>query len=191
MRLEKELNEGDKDKPVAGLLLVAHPSQHDGYFKHTVILLMLHSVEEGALGLVLNRPLRKTLGEYNLNLSDSKIAKVPLYEGGPVRKDQIILVAWKLNREEGIQKFYFGIDENKARQIIETDPEFEIRGFLGYSGWGEGQLEEELESDSWLLSPVLPEWLGLEGLKAWQSILSAQGPEMQLLAGEPEDLSLN
>lgn len=191
MHLEKELNEGDKDKPFAGLLLAAHPSQHDGYFKHTVILLMLHSVEEGALGLVLNRPLRKTLGEHNLNLSDSKIAKVPLYEGGPVGKDQLILVAWKLNREEGIQKFYFGIDENKARQIIETDPEFEIRGFLGYSGWGEGQLEEELESDSWLLSPVLPEWLGLEGLEAWQSILSGQGAEMQLLAGEPEDLSLN
>ena len=191
MRLSEELNRDNDEKPAAGLLLVAHPFQRDGYFKHTVVLLMLHSVEEGALGVILNRPLLKTLGEYDSELSDSKLAGVPLYDGGPVGKDQLILVAWKWDSKEGIQKFYFGIDEDKARQIIDMDPEFEIRGFLGHSGWGEGQLEGELETDSWVISKISPEWLELEGLEAWQSILSSQGPEMQLLAEEPEDPSVN
>ena len=191
MRLTEESSLDDQEKPAAGLLLAAHPSQHDGYFKHTVVLLMLHSFEEGALGLILNWPLRKTLREYDSELSDSKLGGIPLYDGGPVSRDKLILVAWKWNSKEGIQKFYFGIDEDKARQIIEVDPEFEIRGFLGHSGWSEGQLEAELEADSWVLSTIGPDCLRLEGLKAWQSILSAQGPEMQLLAEEPEDTSLN
>lgn len=191
MRPIDEPSQNDKAVPSAGFLLVAHPLQNDGYFKHTVVLLILHSAEEGAFGLILNRPLQKNLGEYHSDLSGSELADVPLYDGGPVGKDQLTLIAWKWNGKECIQKFYFGIDEEKACQIIEMSPEFEIRGFLGHSGWGEGQLEEELEMDSWVLCPVSPEFMGLEGLNAWQSILSLQGPKMKLLAEEPEDLYLN
>jgi len=116
---------------------------------------------------------------------------VPLYEGGPVGSDQMILVAWKWVSEDGSFKLYFGIDEDKARQILKDDPEFELRGFIGHSEWGEGQLEGEIEVNSWVVSPLSPELEELEGLAVWRSILSRMGPKMQLLAEEPDDLSMN
>jgi putative transcriptional regulator len=184
-------NEEDDVLQLAGSLLVAHPSLLDPNFKRSVILLTAHTPEEGALGVIVNRPLDQTLGEYDSELSGSDFAHVPLYEGGPVASDQMILVAWKWSSEDGTFKLYFGIDEVKARQILEDDPEFELRGFIGHSGWGEGQLEGEIEVESWVVASLSPELEEQEGLTVWRSILSRVSPEMQLLADEPDDLSVN
>ena len=176
--------------PFAGSLLIAHPSQTQGYFRHTVVLLMVHSTEDGSLGLILNHPLNQKLGDYNTGFSDTEIASIPLFDGGPVGKDQLILVAWK-QLGEGMMKFYFGIDESKALEIITNDPMFELRGFLGYSGWSEGQLEGELKMDAWVLTGLSTELSELDSPETWQTLIAAEGPEMRLLAGEPEDPSLN
>jgi putative transcriptional regulator len=181
----------DEELPLAGSLLVAHPSLLDPHFKRTVILLTAHSAEEGSLGVIVNRPLHQTLGQYDSELVGSEFADVPLYEGGPVGNDQMILVAWKWSSEDGTFKLYFGIDEAKAREILQKDPEFELRGFIGHSGWGEGQLEGEIEVNSWVVSPLNPDLEEQEGLAVWRSILSELGPEMQLLAEEPDDLFMN
>lgn len=191
MRLIPDRNEGDEELHLAGSLLVAHPSLLDSHFKRTVVLMTAHSAEEGSLGVIVNRPLYQTLGQYDLELAGTEFAAVPLYEGGPVGSDQMILVAWKWSSDDGTFKLYFGIDEDKARQILKDDPEFELRGFIGHSGWGEGQLEGEIEVNSWVVSPLSPDLEELEGLAVWRSILSQQGPEMQLLAEEPDDLSMN
>jgi putative transcriptional regulator len=191
MRLIPDRGQDGEALHLAGSLLVAHPSLLDSHFKRTVVLLTAHSAEEGTLGVIVNRPLHQTLGQYDSELAGSEFAEVPLYEGGPVGSDQMILVAWKWSSEDGTFKLYFGIDEAKARQILQDDPRFELRGFLGHSGWGEGQLEGEIAINSWVVSPLSQDLEEKEGLDVWRSILSQQGPEMQLLAEEPDDLSMN
>lgn len=177
--------------PFAGSLLVAHPSLLDPNFKRSVVLLTAHSDEEGSLGVIVNRPMDQTLGEYDSELMYSDLASVPLYFGGPVADDKLVLVAWKWTPEEGTFKLYFGIDEAKARELIAEDSGYEIRGFLGHSGWMEGQLDAEIEEGAWVPTPLLPEIDSIDGEAVWRLILSRNSPEMRLLADEPEDPSLN
>jgi putative transcriptional regulator len=191
MRLNPGSDEDDDAVHLAGSLLLAHPSLRDTHFKRTVVLLTAHSTIEGSLGVIVNRPLNQTLGEFDSELAGSEFADVPLYEGGPVACDQMILVAWKWSSEDGTFKLYFGIDEVKARQLLEYDPEFVLRGFIGHSGWGEGQLEGEIEVDSWVVAPLSPAIEELDGVSVWRAILSQQGPKMHLLAEEPDNPSMN
>lgn len=191
MRLIPESGDESEARELAGALLVAHPSLLDPNFKRSVVLLTAHTLEGGALGVIVNRPLDKTLGEYDPGLGESDLADIPLYEGGPVASDQMILVAWKWSAEDGTFKLYFGIDAEKARNILSDDPDFELRGFIGHSGWSDGQLEAEMDEDVWILSPLTPDLENEDGRGAWRSILSRISSEMRLLAAEPEDPSVN
>ena len=191
MRIFKKFSERDEELSFAGSLLIAHPSQFEGYFNRTVILLIVHSTKDGSLGLVMNRPLHQKLGDYNVEFADSGLASVPLFDGGPVNGEQLILVAWKQNDETGILKFYFGINESKVLEIVKSDPEFEVRGFLGYTGWSEEQLEGELEENAWILTDLSAELSELASPYVWQKLLASEGPVMRLLAEEPQDPSLN
>lgn len=177
--------------PFAGSLVVAHPSLKDQNFRRTVVLLTAHSDEEGSLGVVVNRPLGKTLGEYDAELKHSDLADVPLYEGGPVATDQLILVAWRWTPAEGTFKLYFGIDDVKARELLAEDSEFQLRGFIGHSGWSEGQLDAEIDEGAWVTSTLLPEIEDFDGDAVWRLILHSDSAEMGLLADEPDDPSLN
>src|SRR4051812_22924204 len=95
----KERRTGVQDKSLAGQLLLAHPALRDPNFKRTVILLSVHNAE-GAMGVVLNRPLNKQLGEVNAEFALSPLAGVPLYYGGPVNPEQLIIVSWQWLTEE-------------------------------------------------------------------------------------------
>ena len=126
----------------AGSLLLAHPRLLDPNFCRTVTLLSVHPEREGSVGVILNRAIGQTLGKYDPDLATSTFASVPLFLGGPVATDQLILVAWKWSAEEGTFRLYFGIDDEKAQIIIEEDPSFQFA--LGHAGWTEGQLDAEL-----------------------------------------------
>jgi putative transcriptional regulator len=191
MRLIPESGDEDEVSELAGTLLVAHPVLLDPNFKRSVVLLAAHTPEGGALGVIVNRPLGKTLGEYDPGLGGSDLAGVPLYEGGPVGSDQMILVAWKWSYADGTFKLYFGIDAAKAREILAEDSAFELRGFIGHSGWSDGQLEAEMDEDIWILSPLTLDVEDPDGPAVWRSILSRISPKMRLLADEPEDPSVN
>ncbi len=176
---------------LAGSLLLAHPSLQDANFRRSVILLTAHSDEAGSLGVIVNRPLDKTLGEYGAPLEDSKLAAVPLYEGGPVGGDQMILVAWKWDPAGGTFQLLFGIDEAKAVEVLESGEGFELRGFVGHSGWSDGQLEAELEAGAWVPAPLAPEIGDSEGESSWRVLLSRVSPELRVLAEEPDDPTRN
>ena len=191
MRMDRHNQFTETSLPFAGSLLVAHPSLSDPHFRRSVVLLTAHSDEEGSLGIVVNRPLEKTLGEYDADLGHSDLADVPLYEGGPVANDKLILVAWKWTPAEGTFKLYFGINEVKARELVASDPGFELRGFLGHSGWTEGQLDAEIEEGAWVTTTLSPEIDSIEGDDVWRLILHRDSPQMGLLADEPDDPSLN
>lgn len=191
MRIDRNSPFSEATLPFAGSLLAAHPSLLDPNFRKSVVLLTAHSDEEGSLGVVVNRPMDLTLGEYDDELKQSDLSDVPLYAGGPVGNEQLILVAWKWTPEEGSFKLYFGIDDVKARLLLEEDSGFELRGFLGHSGWGEGQLDAEIDDGAWVTANLVPEIDTLRGEEVWRHILHRDSPEMRLLADEPEDPSLN
>jgi putative transcriptional regulator len=175
---------------LAGHLLLANPALKDSNFKRTVILLSSHG-EEGAMGVVLNRPLDKQLGELNVAFAMGGLAGVPVYRGGPVEPDQLIIVSWKWLENESAFQMHFGIDPEEASELVGA-PGLVLRAFVGYSGWSKGQLEEELRRDTWFVAPVDGEQLeGSEGIALWRSILGGINPELKLLADEPDDPTLN
>ena len=177
--------------PETGSLLVAHPAMADPNFEKSVVFLTAHSQEDGSLGVVFNRPLNRTLGEFNPGFQGSLLASLPVYCGGPVAQDQLVLAAWKWIPGEGSFQFFFGIDEEKAAEIQSQAPDFNLCGFAGHAGWGKGQVRAEIEEGAWVVS----RWLeGLHpdgGETTWREILCRENPLMRLLADAPDNPSLN
>jgi putative transcriptional regulator len=175
---------------LAGTLLLAHPQLRDPNFFRTVVLMSVHN-SEGALGVVLNRPLGKTVGDLGPEFAGTPLASVPVYGGGPVNPDQLILVAWEHEPQEGAFKLYFGLEPSKLEELSHR-PGLQVRAFLGYSGWSGGQLENEMKHRSWLVSALPADLLGrAEGADLWRQALGALGPEWRLQAGEPDDPARN
>ena len=176
---------------LAGSLLLAHPAMQDPNFRRTVVLLSAHS-EEGALGVVINRPIGRKLGDFTEDFANGLLADVPVFEGGPVNDKQIILSAWKSESVMGMFRLYFGIDLEKATELL-ADPEgLDVRAFAGHAGWGEGQLESELAQNAWIVSPVAPDLVDrLDGVDLWRTLLGMISPELRFLADAPDDPSVN
>ena len=173
---------------IAGSLLLAHPAMKDPNFRRSVVLMSAHNAD-GAMGVVMNRPLGKRLGELNGEFALGALAGVPLFTGGPVNPEQLLLVAWQ-DREDGFQ-LHFGIEPDKASQLI-AEGGTQLRAYLGYSGWSRGQLENELKHNTWVVAEVPADLLEQPQDKTlWQKILGNLGEEWQLLAGEPEDMTRN
>lgn len=173
---------------LAGSLLLAHPTLRDPNFRRTVVLMSVHT-DEGAMGVVLNRPLNKRLGEINGSYAYGPLADVPVFSGGPVQLDQLILVAWQ-RHSEGF-RLHFGVEFDHAKELI-SDESTSIRAYVGYSGWEGGQLEGELRNNAWVVSPMMPDLLDQSPTEdLWRLVLGGISPEWKLLAGEPDDPSFN
>lgn len=173
---------------LAGSLLLAHPALRDPNFRRSVVLMSAHNAE-GAMGVVLNRPLGKRLGELSGDFALGPLASVPLFRGGPVQTDQLVLVAWE-SHPEGF-RLHFGLDPDKAQQLT-AEAGTQIRGFLGYSGWSAGQLENEMRMRTWIVADV-PEDLfsHSQDESLWRTVLGREGAEWRMLANEPDHPELN
>lgn len=175
---------------LAGALLLAHPSMRDKNFRRAVVLLSAHD-EKGAMGVVLNRPLDKRLGQLNAEFALSPLSSVPLYEGGPVDTDRLLLCAWRFHPDGTGFQLMFGIDPQKAVEL-QSQEGMQLRAFLGYAGWSGGQLETELGQNTWVVSPLMADVLDLnQDQTLWRAILTGLGNEWKLLVDEPDDPSLN
>lgn len=175
---------------LAGSLLLAHPSLRDDNFRRSVILLSSHD-ENGAMGVVLNRPMGKRLAELTADFALSPLASVPLFKGGPVETEQLLLCGWRPHEDGTGFQLMFGIDPQKAIEL-QSENGVHLRAFLGYSGWSGGQLENELKHNTWVVSPLVVDLLGGEQEDAlWKTILGGISHEWKLLAEEPEDPTVN
>jgi putative transcriptional regulator len=173
---------------LAGSLLLAHPAMKDPNFRRSVVLMSAHNAE-GAMGVVLNRPLGRKLGEVSGDFALGPLAGVPLFSGGPVQTEQLVLAAWQ-TRSDGF-RLHFGIEPDKALQLIAED-DTHVRGFLGYSGWSAGQLENEMRLRTWVVADVPEDLLThAQDESLWREVLGREGAEWRLLAGEPDDPELN
>jgi putative transcriptional regulator len=173
---------------LAGSLLLAHPVLRDPNFRRTAVLMSTHG-PEGAMGIVLNRPLGKKLGELKGDFSVGPLAPTPIFTGGPCETAQLILAAWQ-TREDAFQ-LHFGIDPEKAVQML-ADRSTRLRAYLGYSGWSAGQLETEIESGTWIIASPPPDLFERSMHESlWRSLLADEGEEWRLLADEPDEPGKN
>jgi putative transcriptional regulator len=146
---------------LAPTLLLSMPQLTDPNFNRTVVLLCTHSEKEGAFGLVLNRPL-VTTGRVVVNLDPPVTAdqELEVWVGGPVEQHRSwILVEGVPGGDETVdvpiaQRLYLSTSPALLRRMLEPDPPPRTRLMVGYSGWGPGQLEMELEASAWLTSDV-------------------------------------
>lgn len=175
---------------LAGSLLLAHPALRDPNFRRAVILLSAHD-EDGAMGVVLNRPLGRSLGELSPLFAEGPLARVPLYAGGPVQSKQVVICGWRFHGLDNAFRLHFGLPPERAAELQAEDG-LHLRAFLGYSGWSGGQLETELRRDTWVVSPIpanLMTFTQDDGL--WRGILRELNHEWKVLADEPDDPSAN
>jgi putative transcriptional regulator len=169
-----------------GRLLVAAPILRDPNFHRTVVLVAEHG-EEGAMGLVLNRPTDTPVADALPELV-AIAGEDPVYVGGPVALESVLAIA-ELDDPGDASELLFGT----VGFVQEPDvPVLRGRVFVGYAGWGAGQLEEELEEESWLVLPAEPDYLfGDDADGLWSAVLRRQGGSYALLALMPPDPSLN
>lgn len=170
-----------------GQLLVAAPVLHDPNFHRTVIFLAEHG-DEGAMGLVLNRPTDTAVGDALPDLAPLAGDEERVYLGGPVALESVLAVA-ELDDPEDASELLLGA----VGFVQEPDvPVLRGRVFVGYAGWSAGQLEAELEEESWLVLPAEADDLfsdDPDGL--WSAVLRRQGGQYALLSLMPPDPSLN
>lgn len=175
---------------LAGSLLLAHPSMRDDNFRRAVILMSAHD-SNGAMGVILNRPLAKNLGELSSDFALGPLASVPIFKGGPVQTEQLLLCGWKPHDDGTGFQLLFGIDPAKAAEL-QGEKDVHLRAFLGYAGWTGGQLENELKHNTWVVSPLVPDVLDPDQDESlWKTILGGMSSEWKLLAGEPDEPELN
>lgn len=177
---------------LAGSLLLAHPAMQDPNFAKSVVLLSAHD-EEGALGVVLNRPTGQTLGELSDDFDISNLGDVIVYQGGPVQTDRLIICGISLHPDGEGLRLHFGLEPDRAEELrAEHGLDLEMRAFLGHSGWGAGQLENELKHHTWAVSAIPGDLLLRPADESlWRGVISDVGPEWHLLANEPDDLERN
>ena len=178
---------------LSGSILLSHPSLKDPNLHKSVVFLSTHSEESGTIGVILNRPLNRTLEELDNQFKGNPHGVIPVFEGGPVETDKIIVAAWEWMRESSSFKLYFGIDLEKVDELVEQCENLKIACFLGHSGWSPGQLEDELEDNAWLVSSLNHKlFLEMTGKKkVWKNIVSGMSEELRLLAEAPENPSRN
>lgn len=178
---------------VRGQLLIAGPPLVDPNFWRTVVLVVEHS-EEGALGLVVNRPSETTVGEAVEELSELVGEDERLFIGGPVQPSAVIVLAqFEDPGDAALMAFddvgVLGTGSGPEQLSVGVR---EARAFVGHAGWGAGQLDAELERDDWILEPAtLEDVFSTEPLELWSSVLTRKGGSYALVARMPADPSAN
>jgi putative transcriptional regulator len=176
-----------------GQLLVASPTMADPNFARTVIAIANHD-EDGALGIVLNRPSDTEVVEAVPELEGVMDGSEVVFVGGPVQPASIVVLAEFEDPAEAAFLVVGGIGLVSDRTGLERLETVTARRriFAGYAGWGPGQLESELEREDWIIEPALPEDVFSEApVELWAQVLDRKGGQFRLLARMPADPSVN
>jgi len=144
-------------KSLKGHFLVASPHLADTNFFRSVVLIIQHD-DEGAFGVVLNRPTSHAIGELLETVSeDPRVLTTPVHLGGPVPGPLVAVHCDIAQAElEVLPGVYFAASQDAVMRIV-TEPQGPFRLFHGYSGWASGQLDGELEAGGWLTDQATSE----------------------------------
>jgi putative transcriptional regulator len=183
--------------PTKGRLLVATPPLDDPNFDRTVIFVLEHH-DEGALGVVINRPTEEELGEPLDRWEDLQATPAQVFAGGPVETDALIALALANSPLNEASEDLSPVVGRVASADLTADPAFvaarvsAVRVFRGYAGWGPGQLEGEIMAGAWLVFDAEPDDVfAPQPGQLWRTVLRRQGGRLGWLANAPDDLSAN
>jgi putative transcriptional regulator len=169
---------------LAPSLLLSMPQLVDPNFSRTVVLLWRHEPDEGALGLVVNRPV-VTSGRVMINLDPpvSTDRELQVWVGGPVEPHRSwILVGRSAEHDSAAvaiaEGLHLSTSSELLRRLLDPDPPAHTRLVVGYAGWGPGQLEAELEASAWLVSDVDRELIfGTPPEQMWETAIRRLGAD--------------
>ena len=168
-----------------GKILIAAPNLFD-FFRRTVVLVVEHN-DQGAFGVVLNRRADADVLEMVPDLGPLVERGAPLWVGGPVSPDSIVV----LGEFDDTTDSAGAVTDRIG--VVDPDGDTEVvraRVFVGHAGWGPGQLDDEVATDSWIIDELETEDVFAEG-DLWVEAVTRRGGDFALLATMPEDPSLN
>ena len=187
-------NYTNRIEPRKGCILVSEPYLPDPNFERTIILLCEHSAE-GSFGFVLNKPTPSKITDIMDNI---KNFDAHVYVGGPVQQDTLHYIHRLKDLEDAVEVgdgIYWGGNFEQLNLLLDSNQiaSYDVKFFLGYSGWSEGQLEEELKANSWIVSGHVDEKLIFETNAEimWQMALKAMGGRFTVYSNYPVDPRLN
>lgn len=179
--------------PGPGKLLIAEPFLADPNFARSVVLLCEHGTE-GSVGFSLNRPTEHNLSDLLPELNGPSL---PVYQGGPVQLDTLHMLhrnPLAFGGKEIADGIYWGGSYDALKDSIHhhSYQPLDLRLFVGYSGWGAGQLQREMEEGSWIVANVKPELIfETDPDKLWKLALESLGSEFSYLTRFPVNPQLN
>jgi putative transcriptional regulator len=172
-----------------GQLLIASPSLVDPNF-HRSVVLVTHHDEDGAMGLVLNRPSATVVADAVPELEDLVETDDWVYVGGPVEPGAALILAELVDPAEATALVF--ADVGFPPDDPSPDSTRRLRVFAGYAGWSAGQLEAELEEAAWILLPAeRDDVFGEDPDELWAIALRRKGGRFAILATMPPDPTLN
>ena len=181
-------------QPTSGTLLIANPHLNDPNFLRSVIFLCEHN-KDGSFGFVLNRRLDYSIAELVPELADFDL---PVFEGGPVELNTLHFIHQYPNQIPGgkelVDGLYWGGDFEILIELINsrTIDTAKIRFFLGYSGWGEGQLDMEMDEKTWIVAAAANKFIFSDNeTQLWKNVLKELGGEYELIINAPLDPRMN
>lgn len=175
-------------------MLISEPYLPDPNFERTVVLLCEHN-DEGSFGFVVNKP---SIIKINEVMEDIRNVEEPVFVGGPVQQDTLHFLHRNTNIEKAVKirdEIYWGGDFESLLVNLDTSVirSGDVRFYLGYSGWASGQLELELQEDSWIVCDFVNDALLFDTDPAvvWKKALESMGGRFSVYSNYPVDPRLN
>ena len=178
-------------RSLRGQLLVAGPGLDDPNFRRTVVLVGEHG-DDGAMGVVLNRPTAVTVADAVPPLADLVDGAELVHVGGPVHPQAVVVLADYLDAVDDAVIASVAFLPGEIEDASGVGPVRALRVFAGYAGWSAGQLEDEVEEGSWLVLPAHTDDVFTDTPeRLWSDVLRREGGALAVLANLPDDPSVN
>ncbi|MEZ4828010.1 MAG: YqgE/AlgH family protein [Bacteroidia bacterium] len=180
-------------KPSPGRFLVSEPFMHDYNFKRSVVLLVEHN-SLGSMGFVMNRQLNVAISEV---VEGMPALESPVLMGGPVEQSTLHFIhrmADLPGAKPVCNGIYWGGDfeDLKRKTTLGQVAPADVLFFVGYSGWGPNQLEQELERKSWIIAPEAPGVVFQpDHSDLWRQVLQSMGTKYRVISNYPVDPRMN
>lgn len=182
--------------PAQGSILISEPFLQDAYFQRSVVLLVEHNTQ-GSMGFVLNKKTDLIVNTFFPELEE--YPEIPIYLGGPVSANRLFFIhsLGDLIVPDSVKikdLLYFDGDFEALKRYIQNGHSIEgkVKFFLGYSGWTEGQLGNEINKNSWVVSHAAKENVLLaDGESFWKNSLEQLGSNYEAWTKYPKDPYLN
>ena len=191
-----ELETSDKFS-LCNHFLIAMPSLNDPNFEQSVSYICEHN-NEGAMGVVINHPSELTFAELceqlDIEITDNDTANYPIFDGGPVERDRGFILHTPIGEWESTLKITKDIGLTMSQDIIEAiangyssdnNPPKHFIIALGYAGWSEDQIEDEIAANSWLNTPATNKILFNTAIEnRWTAAAASLGIDLQQLSSD-------